>query len=149
MKLHLNQKREQPEIEVFIHYENETDEFHSLMKAIESTSHTIPVLDDNQQLQMPIGDIFYVESVDRKTFVYGENDVYRSKEKLATLLENLKDNGFVMVNRTCILNVDVLDCVRILMNSRLEAKLSNGEKLIVTRKYLKDIKACISRNGGQ
>lgn len=55
--------------------------------------------------------------------------------------------GFVRVSKSTILNIERLKGVKTLVNSRLEAILSNGESICVTRKYLKDIReALIRRN---
>ncbi|MCL2754070.1 MAG: LytTR family transcriptional regulator, partial [Defluviitaleaceae bacterium] len=37
---------------------------------------------DDQALLLPIGDVFYVESMEQKTFVYAEKAVYRSRLRL-------------------------------------------------------------------
>lgn len=49
--------------------------------------------------------------------------------------------GFVQISKSCILNINVLDFVRPLLNSRMEATLKNGERLNVSRKYLVNIKS--------
>jgi DNA-binding LytR/AlgR family response regulator len=45
--------------------------------------------------------------------------------------------------------MDVLESIKIIFNSRLEALLTNGEKLMVSRKYLPDIKARFQKEGGK
>ena len=59
---------------------------------------------------------------------------------LYQLLEELGDAGFVQVSKSCILNINVLESIRPLRNSRMEATLSNGERVEVTRKYVSAIK---------
>lgn len=51
------------------------------------------------------------------------------------------DEGFVQINRTCIVNINVLESLRTMSGSRLEAHLDNKEKLVVSRKYLPGIRA--------
>lgn len=46
------------------------------------------------------------------------------------------------------MNVDMLYSIRQLMNSRLEATLINGERLIVARTYLKGIKNILKGGAG-
>ena len=57
--------------------------------------------------------------------------------------------GFVRVSKSIILNIEILKGVKSLVNSRLEAILSNGERICVTRKYLKDIRGALLRRNGQ
>ena len=66
--------------------------------------------------------------------------VFRSEKRLYQLEEELKEFDFVKVSRSCLVNVNELVRIKALANSRLEAELSNGEKLIVSRTYIPEIK---------
>ena len=85
-------------------------------------------------------DIYYIESVDNVSFLYTESDVFESKEKLYVLENILEKSSFIRINKSTILNMDYLQSVRPLPNYRLEANLKNGENLIISRHYLKDVK---------
>lgn len=89
--------------------------------------------------------MFYIESVDKKTFVYGETEVYQTRLRLAELEAMLSHAGFVRVSKSVILNIEKLRGVKNLANSRLEAFLSNNERICVSRKYLKEIRAVLLR----
>ena len=84
--------------------------------------------------------ILYFESVDEKTFVYSSAEVFSSDKKLYELEEQFKDSSFVRISKACILNIDHLDSVKVLINGRLEARLLNGEKLIINRHYVSAFK---------
>ena len=90
--------------------------------------------------QLHISDIYYIESVERKTFLYTKDEVYITDKRLYELEEMLKEAGIIRISKSCLMNVDMLYSIRQLMNSQLEATLLNGEKLIVARTYLKSIK---------
>ena len=49
------------------------------------------------------------------------------------------------ISRTCFMNVSHLKEIKQIMNSHLEAVLDNDEKLIVSRKYLQEIKKIFRR----
>ena len=85
-------------------------------------------------------DVYYIESVDNVSFLYTESDVFESKEKLYVLENILEKSSFIRINKSTILNMDYLQSVRPLPNYRLEANLKNGENLIISRHYLKDVK---------
>lgn len=110
---------------------------------------TILCKKDNEECGVLINDIFYLESVDKKVFVYCEKEVYGSNYRLYELEEQLSQAGFVRVSKSVVLNVEKLIGIKTLVNSKLEAKLSNGESVCVTRKYLKDIRnELLRRNKG-
>ncbi|WP_394911865.1 LytTR family DNA-binding domain-containing protein [uncultured Robinsoniella sp.] len=56
------------------------------------------------------------------------------------LMEELGNAGFVQVSKACIINLQVLTGIRPLLNSRMEATLTNGEKINITRKYVASIR---------
>ena len=89
---------------------------------------------------MPSSDIYYIESVDNVSFLYSELDVFESREKLYSLNNQLKNTSFIQINKSTILNMDYLKSVSPLSNYRLEAQLDNGEKIIISRHYMKNVK---------
>lgn len=96
--------------------------------------------EEGEHLYLSVQDIYYIESVERKTFIYTKNKVLRSNKKLYQLAEELKPFEFFQINKHCLLNINVLAHVRTMFNSRLEATLDNGEKVIITRTYIPEVK---------
>lgn len=148
MKIYLNHQPELQEIEVHINYPKEDMLLDTVVSQLNSCKYTINVFDENQNYKVPVASIYYIETVDRKTFVYSKESVLRTNLKLYQLLEKIERYDFVQISRTCILNMNVLDSIKMLSNSRLEAILSNGEKVTVSRKYLPRIKARFQAEGG-
>ncbi|MBD5466666.1 MAG: LytTR family transcriptional regulator [Lachnospiraceae bacterium] len=111
-----------------------------LIKKIESLDLMISGNRNGNLFQVHISDIYYVESLERKTFLYTKDEVYMTDKKLYELEEALREAGIIRISKSCLMNVDMLYSIRQLMNSQLEATLLNGEKLIVARTYLKSIK---------
>lgn len=112
----------------------------NLIKKIESLDLMISGNRNGTVFQVHISDIYYVESVERKTFLYTKDEVYMTDKKLYELEEAFKEAGIIRISKSCLMNVDMLYSIRQLLNSQLEATLLNGEKLIVARTYLKSIK---------
>lgn len=87
-----------------------------------------------------VSEIYYFETVDRKVFLYTRDEIYRFDGSMAQIEEALEHTELVRVSRTCIMNTEHLKEIRQIKNSHLEAVLDNEEKIIVSRKYLPDIK---------
>ena len=135
--------------EVTIAYREMTSSVQRVSEYVQNVERTILCKKENEEHSILINDIFYFESVDKKVFVYCEKEVYRSNYKLYEVEEMLSRAGFVRVSKSVLLNVEKLTGIKTLVNSKLEAKLSNGESVCVTRKYLKDIKnELLRRNKG-
>lgn len=147
MRLILNERPELEKPEVTIAYSEMTASVKRVADFVRSVEQTVLCKKEEEECSVPVGDIFYIESVDKKTFVYCEKDVYMCSLRLYEIEKAVAQAGFVRVSKSTILNIEQLKGVKTLVNSRLEAILSNGERICVTRKYLKDIReALIRRN---
>ena len=85
--------------------------------------------------------IYYIESVDEKTFIYSQNKVYETDYKLYQTEQLLPQSDFVRISKNCILNISKLTSVKPLLNGKMEVHMNNGEDQIVNRHYLKDFKS--------
>lgn len=116
-----------------------------LIRKIRALDLRFNAVDDGKQIRIGLSEVYYLENVERKLFLYTEKDVYRYEATMAEAEEAAAGTGLVRISRTCIMNTEHLKEIRQVKNSRLEAILDNGEMLIVSRKYLKDIKNVFKR----
>ena len=84
-------------------------------------------------------DVYYFEYVDQKVFAYGKTKVYESKSKLYEL-EELAKTDFIRVSKSCILNLNKIGSLAPSLGGRFEARLKNGEKVIISRQYVNSLK---------
>ncbi len=85
-------------------------------------------------------DIFYFESVDSKIFAYPESGVIELKAKLYELEREFDGSDFVRISKSMILNLSKVDRFSPSVSGRFEAVLVNGEKVIISRQYVPDIR---------
>ncbi|MBP1046263.1 LytTR family transcriptional regulator [Enterococcus sp. BWM-S5] len=95
---------------------------------------------DNAMYKVPFADIFYIEVVDKKSFIYTEKLVYQSAEKLYQLEEKLEPFDFIRVSKSMLLNVEGIKAISPLLSGRFEALLMNGERVAISRKYVPALK---------
>jgi len=84
-------------------------------------------------------DIFYIETVDKKTFLYCEGEVYESKQKLYEL-EALGMKNFYRVSKSVILNLRKVKALSPSLSGKVEVILTNGERVIIARPYVSELK---------
>ena len=144
MKIIKKQVDGQAELEVEIRYPEMDEYVRSLISRIENFDHVVYGTSNGRQCKIKINDIYYVESVDKRTFIYTETSVFYSALRLYQLFEKLKDCDFVQVSKFCIVNINALESIRSIHNSRLELTLINGNKINVSRTYLSGIKAAFA-----
>ena len=146
MKIKPEQDLSCNEIEIIIKYPQKDRRVLRIIDFLQSFDMQIKCAGENAERMIHIMDIFYIESVDKKTFVYLENAVYRTEFRLYQLKDKMQTYGFVQINKSCILNINALDSIRPLFNSRMEATLKNGEKVQINRNYLNEVKKALGGN---
>lgn len=144
-KLDINQKYKQTAIT--IQAPEMTEEISKLTNFIDQTTHTISVQKDDEQIILNLFEIMYIENVERKTFIYTEEDMYETTRPLYDLQEKLESFDFIRVNKQTLINPRYIFSVKALFNSRFELSMTSEEKLIVTRHYLKQFKALFIEGG--
>lgn len=85
-------------------------------------------------------DIYYFESVDNRVFAYCEKRVFEVKQKLYELESQFERTDFVRISKSVIANLSKVEKFIPSFNSRFEALLSNGERVVVSRQYVPKIK---------
>lgn len=85
-------------------------------------------------------EVYYFESVDQKVFAYLKSEVYEIKSKLYELEEELPKKDFFRATKSTIINVNKIKSLTPAFSGRLEALLLNGEKMIISRQYVADLK---------
>ena len=111
-----------------------------LITMIESLNHTILVNKNDEIIKLDISSILYFESVDKKTFVYTEQDVYEISLRLYEIEDKYNNLDFFRASRSFVVNLHKITSIKSMFGSRLELLLENNEKIIVSRKYIKTLK---------
>ena len=144
MRIEHRQVEGQP-LTVIIEYTKWSESVDNLVKKIGMMDISFIGKMDERSVNISLSDIYYIENVDRKLFIYTESEVFRLDGSMADVESRIYDSSLVRISRTCIMNTDYLRQIQQIRNSHLEAVMDNGEKLIVSRKYLQDIKKIFKR----
>lgn len=85
-------------------------------------------------------EVYYFEAVDNKVFAYCEKQVYEVRKKLYELEEAFAGTDFLRISKSTIVDLSKVMHLSAAFNGRLEAKLKNGEKIIISRQYVPALK---------
>ncbi len=116
-----------------------TEEIQSAIDILENNCRVIPVTHNGETVMCKTDRIYYIESVDKKTFVYTKDDCFESKLRLYELEEKL-NKGFVRCAKAMIVNIRKINSVKSDINGRMTAELLNKEQIVIARSYVKDLK---------
>jgi len=135
MKIIIEQPRDGEEDTIIIRCRHASPELMQLLGRMKKQGMIIGYVNDTVYKLNPM-DILYIETVERKTFLYCDGSLYESKQKLYELEENLKSWNFLRVGKSLIVNMEKIISVTPLLSRRLEAVLSNNERIIISRQYV-------------
>ena len=139
MRVEQRQVKDQP-LTVIVEYPEYDQSVDRLIKKIKNMSISFSGKSEGKTVSIDISEIYYIENVERKIFLYSKKDIYRYDGSMSDIDSAIADTDLVRISRTCFMNVSHLKEIMQIKNSHLEAVLDNDEKLIVSRKYLQDIK---------
>ena len=106
---------------------------------LENGSGGIAVTKDHASWFCKLTQIYYIESVDKRTFVYTKGKCYESRDRLYELEEKL-GTYFVRISKSMIVNLRKIKRVSAEPGGRMLAYLLNDECVVISRSYVKDIK---------
>ncbi|WP_342504942.1 LytTR family DNA-binding domain-containing protein [Sporosarcina sp. FSL K6-2383] len=136
----INESKSYEEVEITINCSHIDNQLARLIKQIRQTSITLTGTRENRTYSLLVDDLYYIETVDNQTFIYTEKEVYECDLKLYKIEQKLSKTHFIRIGKNLIVNTAHIDSVRALLNGKFEASLTNKEKVIVNRHYVKDFK---------
>ena len=116
-----------------------TENIKGAMELLEGGSGSIMVTKDDTNLLLNKSRIYYIESVDKKTFVYTKDECFDCKYRLYEL-EEMLGGYYARCAKAFIVNLRKIKSINSDFSGRMETVLLNDEKIIISRSYVKDIK---------
>ena len=120
-----------------------TDEVREIAAFVRSRQGSLTCTAEEQQYEIPVTDICYIESVDGKTFLYTGDRVYETARRLYELEELLKPKHFLRISKPMLVNLMKIRSIQPAFNGRFSATLASGEKIVISRSYVKALKAAL------
>lgn len=118
---------------------SKTDDLQAAIDILEHGISNIVVSKDDNKYFCKMEQIYYAESVDKKTFIYTKDECYQTKKRLYELEEALNAN-FLRCSKSMIVNIRKIKTVKSDLNGRMHAQLLNDETIVISRNYVRDLK---------
>lgn len=116
-----------------------TDDIKSAIDILENNCRVVPVISDSKTIMLKTDAIYYIESVDKRTYVYTKENCYETRYRLYEL-EDILSFYFLRVSKAMIINIRKIRSVKAELNGRMRADLLNGEQITISRAYVKELK---------
>ncbi len=144
MKLFLREIPTLSETEVEIRFRERDREVDNLVRTINLSGDALYGINEKGDTEMVyVSQILYIEAVDRDVFAYKASGVYRIRNTLYELEDDLKEKLFVRISKSTIVNIKAIRSIAPEDFRRIKLLLSNGEYLVVSRSYANGFKSAI------
>lgn len=145
MKVVINEDSNIQEDEIVINCGYMDEHMRKLVDYIRQYTFSLDGELEGKVYQIPLDEIYYIDTVDGKTFLYDRENSYTSRMTLVGLEHKLRNTTFLRISKNCLMNVSQLKCVEPYVNHRMQAELKNGEKLLISRNYIESLKEKLRR----
>lgn len=135
MKVNEYQQKDILEDRIDFYYRMKTKEVNEILDFLMKPRQRLVGKVNDKEILFSLNDVYYFESVDKKTFAYLDNQVVQIDIRLQDLEKAYFGLGFIRVNKSTILNVYKINSLKSEINMRVMALLDNGERIQINRSY--------------
>ena len=117
-----------------------TPDIKKLLATLRMMNHQLTLRKDSEIYLLDIVQVIYIESIDRKCFVYTAKEIYESDFKLYELEKRLEEYGFFRVSKSCLIHLQNIQSLKADINRKVRVTMSNGEQIMASRQYADELK---------
>ena len=132
---------------VEIHCREVTSETERLERHISRFDERLQATSEGNTYNVQIDEILYIESVDKKTFLYTTGHVLQTEKRLYELEELLDEKTFFRASKSVIVNLNKITKLKPEVTRNILATLTNGEVIVISRRNVKALKELIGLEG--
>lgn len=140
LKITINVDENVKDIEITVSCGKLTREIEKLLATLRILDKQLMAVKEGEVFLLDVAKVIYLESVDRKTFVYTGNEVYESSLKLYELEQQLVEYGFFRASKSCLIQLQYIRSLKADLNRKIKVTLENGEQIMVSRQYAEELK---------
>ncbi len=140
MKIEINVDENIEDTHIVISCKKLTPEMEKLLAMLHILEKQLAVQKGEETCFLDVSEVVYIESVDRKSFIYTLKEVYESDFKLYELAQQLEPCGFFRASKSSLIQLKYIKSLRADINRRIKVTLESGEQLIVSRQYAEELK---------
>lgn len=146
MKLKIEKSENLNEVEVTIKYSEENDEVKAIKHALTYFDLQLTCKKEDTFYKIHTKDIYYIDALGHQIFVYTKDDVFDIDIKLYQLEEILQQTPLIRISKNTIVNTKKIKSFKSHINGRMEARLLNEDRIIISRMYVSKLKETLGGN---
>lgn len=138
IEIHVDEQAE--DLNISITCPHLTPDVEKILATLRMINHQLTVKKDDEIHFLDIAQIVYIESVDRKCFIYTLDEVYESDFRLYELEQQLEEYGFLRVSKSFLIHLKSIRTLKADINRRIRITMTGGEQIIASRQYAEKLK---------
>lgn len=115
------------------------DEKDKVLASIQNMNTKIPCYKREKKYLLNIDSIYYIDLIDKNTFIFTKDDCFESPLWLYQI-EKLLNEDFIRASKSTLFNMQHIKSLKADIGSRVIVYLDNGDQILVSRKYAKEFK---------
>ncbi len=117
-----------------------TPQVEKLLAAIRILDKQITANKGDSVCLIDLADVFYIEALERKTFIYTDKDVFDSDMKLYELEASLAQYDFIRVSKNTICSLRKIKSLKSEVDRKIKITMENGYQIIASRMYADELR---------
>lgn len=141
VKINVYQEPGLKENHLDLHYNQMDDETMAIRQYVSAFEGMVLGKDEETEKERMItpGEILYIEVVERKTYAYLKDSVWRITYGLQQFMDEFGAVGFARNSKSMLVNIYHIKELKAQMNMRVNIVMDNGEQVILNRSYKNEL----------
>ena len=139
LRVTFNKISQEGEESAVINAYERTSSIDTAIGLLENGEQIIVGYKDGEKMPCRLSQIYYFETVDDKCFAYTKDACLDMRSRLYEIEQSL-DFRFFRCSKSMICNLRKIKSVKAETNARMRAVLLNGEVIVISRSYVKELK---------
>ena len=140
MKIEIFVDEEATDLSISVTCKQLTPDIERVLATLRMMNHQLMAKKNEETYLLDIAQVIYIESVDRKCFIYTSDEVYETDFRLYELEQQLEQYGFFRVSKSFLIHLQNIQSLKAEINRRIRVTMSNGEQIIASRQYAEELK---------
>ena len=117
-----------------------TPEVEKLLSTIRIIDKQLTAKKGDSNHLLDLSQIYYIEALERTTFIYTASDVYESELKLYELEAQLSQYNFIRVSKNTICSLLKIKSLKAEVDRKIKITMENGYQIIASRMYADELR---------
>lgn len=140
MKIEIYVDEKAADLTVSVTCKQLTPDVEKIVAALQMMNQQLTARKGDEIYLLDVAQIIYIESVDRKCFIYTSGEIYESEFRLYELERQLEEYGFFRVSKSFLIHLQSIQSLKADINRKIRVTMSNGEQIIASRQYADELK---------